>query len=68
MMYYIWSYEHDRWWKPGGCGYTNKLIEAGRFHEETARIKQLEANYPTSVVNEVIISEELVKRIQENQI
>lgn len=29
--YYIWSTEHNRWWKPGGNGYTENLEEAGDY-------------------------------------
>lgn len=32
----IWSIEHDAWWRPGKCGYTCKLEEAGRYAREEA--------------------------------
>ena len=31
MNYLIWSYEHDAWWGPNHCGYTNDLEQAGRY-------------------------------------
>jgi hypothetical protein len=40
-MFYIWSNEHEAWWKPGQCGYTKLLSEAGVYsREETIRICQ----------------------------
>jgi len=36
MLYYIWSHEHEAWWKPNRCGYTVKLAEAGKYTKEDA--------------------------------
>lgn len=30
-IYLIWSHEHAAWWGPGGCGYTRRVSEAGRY-------------------------------------
>lgn len=32
-LYLIWSYEHDKWWKPYSQGYTEDVDEAGRYEE-----------------------------------
>lgn len=34
--YYIWSIEHQAWWKPGHMGYTINISEAGKFVEDEA--------------------------------
>lgn len=37
--WYIWSIEHDAWWKKDGNGYTNIFDLAGEFtYEEACRI------------------------------
>jgi len=37
--YVIWSFEHRAWWRPWRWGYTDYLVEAGRYSkEEAARI------------------------------
>lgn len=30
-LYYIWSNEHNAWWKPGHRGYTKNAHEAGVY-------------------------------------
>lgn len=30
-VFVIWSIEHDAWWRPGRCGYTRNLRDAGRY-------------------------------------
>src|SRR5438093_9450187 len=32
----IWSIEHNAWWRPAWCGYTESLDEAGRYAEREA--------------------------------
>lgn len=34
--YLIWSNEHRQWWKPGECGYTRFMAEAGLYTRERA--------------------------------
>lgn len=29
--FYIWSFEHDAWWKPNSFGYTRSITEAGKY-------------------------------------
>ena len=36
MMYLIWSNEHNGWWRPKQCGYTNHRELAGRYTLEEA--------------------------------
>lgn len=35
-QYLIWSNEHRAWWRPGSCGYTINLAEAGFYPREQA--------------------------------
>lgn len=42
----VWSEEHGRWWKPGECGYTDSLREAGRYSETRAKEIEARANIP----------------------
>lgn len=34
--YLIFSNEHQAWWGPGECGYTNDLNRAGRYTRDQA--------------------------------
>lgn len=37
--FYIWSFEHQAWWKPDRNGYTNNRMLAGRYSlDEALRI------------------------------
>jgi hypothetical protein len=37
--YLVWSVEHSAWWRPGRCGYTSSLRDAGRYsHTEALAI------------------------------
>lgn len=36
MKYLIWSREHQGWWRPQQCGYTNYMELAGRYTLEEA--------------------------------
>lgn len=35
-VYLVWSVEHNRWWGPGGNGYTRRISEAGRYTRDAA--------------------------------
>lgn len=35
-LYVIWSHEHDMWWGPNHCGYTQHLDRAGRYTAKQA--------------------------------
>lgn len=35
-MFYIWSYEHQRWWRPQAEGYTSDITEAGLYTSQEA--------------------------------
>jgi hypothetical protein len=37
VQWVVWSEEQGGWWLPTGRGYTNSLLEAGRFSEAAAR-------------------------------
>ena len=37
MKYLIWSFEHNAWWRPNECGYTENIDEAGRYEPEDAK-------------------------------
>lgn len=51
--YVIWSIEHQAWWKPGRCGYSTDLHDAGRYDEREARRILKDANIVR--VNETMI-------------
>ena len=36
MIYLIWSYKRDAWWREGGHGYTRDVIHAGQYTEKEA--------------------------------
>ncbi len=36
MKFYIWSNEHQAWWKAYSWGYTKLISQAGVYDEETA--------------------------------
>ena len=36
-MYFIWSIEHNAWWKPQSLGYTRNIREAGMYEEAQAK-------------------------------
>ena len=40
----IWSIEHNAWWRPASCGYTQVLAEAGRYDRDEANQILRQAN------------------------
>lgn len=36
-LYYIWSYEHNAWWKPDRRGYVVDLKGAGKYTKQEAK-------------------------------
>lgn len=52
--YYIWSFEHNAWWRPNELGYTKSISEAGIYQPERAHKICLNANI-TGTVNEVMV-------------
>ena len=36
MKFYIWSFEHNKWWAPHSIGYTSNIDEAGIYTFEDA--------------------------------
>lgn len=54
----IWSIEHTAWWRPGRCGYTIHLAEAGRYSRAEAADIVKDANIAS--FNECAIPLELV--------
>lgn len=56
--YYIWSVEHNAWWRSDHCGYTKELDNAGLYDIDEARKIVHNANrYLEKGVNEVMIPE-----------
>jgi hypothetical protein len=45
MLFFIWSIEHDAWWRPGRMGYTTRLSEAGRYTDRESAAILERANY-----------------------
>ena len=42
MGYLIWSFQHMKWWRPNGRGYTSEIDEAGRYPQEEAGLYVLD--------------------------
>jgi hypothetical protein len=57
--YLIWSIEHNAWWRPAKCGYTQTLSEAGRYSLLDAGDILMRANLVK--VNECMIPVECVQ-------
>lgn len=53
-MILIWSFEHDAWWKPGRCGYTTNVAEAGHYAEIEAKEIVDSANRYSKQINETL--------------
>jgi hypothetical protein len=49
----IWSEEHQAWWRPDSCGYSQSIRNAGRYTEEEAQKIALSANRLGMRFNEV---------------
>lgn len=43
--YFIWSIEHDGWWKPNKSGYCASWSSAGRYSKEEAFKISARANW-----------------------
>lgn len=61
--YFIWSYEHDAWWRPDFCGYSKDINEAGyySFKDVAAICKSANLNNEEINPNEVMIHIEFLK-------
>ncbi len=44
MEYWVWSIEHNMWWRPNHMGYTNDLSKAGKYNLAQAQRICEEAN------------------------
>jgi len=42
--YYIWSFEHNGWWRPHRHGYTQDIKEAGEYNFNNAFLIVQECN------------------------
>ena len=54
MKYWIWSIEHNAWWKPSCIGYTKKRAEAGVYPQDKAIEICQNANI-TGIINESMV-------------
>lgn len=50
-IYFIWSIEHNAWWKPNSNGYTDSFSKAGQYTKDEAYKIAARANWST--LNEV---------------
>jgi hypothetical protein len=65
--YYIWSFEHQAWWRPGGFGYTRDIERAGTFELPMAAAFVERANQylPLDSPNEALVPiEELAEFLE----
>jgi hypothetical protein len=67
-IFYIWSMEHNAWWRPDSNGYTNKLSEAGTFGREECYDILFHANWSSvrtgKTPHEAMIPASTVERAQ----
>lgn len=61
----IWSFQHDAWWRPDSCGYTNDEASAGLYERRQAEEIVRQANHG-GTLNEDIV--ELVQPSLKEQI
>ena len=61
MLYAIWSFEHEGWWRPDRFGYTGHKEEAGLYLEDEA-IDIVRAANMGGDICECLIPEDLLKR------
>ena len=54
MKVFIWSFEHNQWWRPNSQGYTSDIKEAGEYNMNNATRICIDANI-TGKVNEAIV-------------
>jgi hypothetical protein len=55
VVYLIWSFEHNGWWRPGGYkGYTPDFEQAGRFTHDAALAICTKANRYSDTANEAM--------------
>ena len=59
--WYIWSYEHNAWWKPNSRGYTHDLREAGRYGWSAATEILHHANFGDTINEAVVATDAFVK-------
>lgn len=38
-LVFIWSEEHRAYWRPDGCGYTNRISQAGVYTRDDAEAR-----------------------------
>ena len=49
----VWSEQDGRWWGPGGMGYVDSILAAGRYTEAEAKEIADNANRYSLTLNEV---------------
>lgn len=63
--FYIWSLEHNAWWKPNSCGYCHDISSAGiySFAEATAIVKSAnccgkinETMFSVNAINQLLLT------------
>lgn len=61
----VWSFEHDAWWRPDHCGYTNEEEQAGLYPRKEAEEICRKANHNSLNEEIVEIEPDLKKQIRE---
>lgn len=60
QQFYIWSHEHNGWWRPRHVGYTPKIEEAGKYSFEEALAICHQANMINLERGTISINESMV--------
>lgn len=55
QKYFIWSFEHNAWWRSDRLGYTEELAYAGFYSHAEALSICLDANVNPEVPNEAMV-------------
>lgn len=68
-MYYIWSIEHNAWWKPAERGYSKYLGEAGQYPERLAIDICRKANFRgiAFFLNEIMVPVDVLMKSLERE-
>lgn len=61
-IWLVYSIEHNGWWKPGDCGYTQDINQAARYTEAEANERCKEPKNEFAMVDHVALIKLLTPR------